>query len=214
MSRARPIILPNGKKKWFDVHRNGEQATAEQLELLATIDTACDLDDLLDESLTQGQVIARLREALGSNPIPREVLDRRQKWREQRRSQPKCRICAKEGDSTKHHFVNKWILRELSNYQQKWAQRTQNCIPLCIDCHRNLHARDDSDKSIVEYLSDKEKQFVHAAIKALLHERPVIFELQVLGDARVYEARLIQDWCRKEFLVVEAEDSVPLAVAA
>src|SRR4051812_47086159 len=104
MSRARPIA-----DQWFDVQKNGQKATAEQLELLATVE-GVDIDDLLEEVLTQGEVVMRLREAFGQG-IPAEVLEKRQKWREKRRLEKKCRLCGKEHDSTKHHFVNRWMLK-------------------------------------------------------------------------------------------------------
>lgn len=200
MSRARPITIPGFDTYWFDTNKNGQKATDEQLELLATLEGK-DLDDMLDEVLTQGEVLRRLRAGLGKMPIPPEILLRRQKWRESRQVQPKCRICKKEGDSTKHHFVNKWILRELTHYASKWADRSKNCIPVCIDCHRDLHERGDEAKSIAGYLKDDERRFAHRAISALLHERPSVFELLVHGDPHVYEARLAKDWCDGRFIV-------------
>lgn len=221
MSRSRPIRTKDGvilrfrdgREAWIDRHKDGQKATAEQLELLATVDDV-DLDDLLDEVLTQGNVVDRVNQALGLVPvIPDEVLVKRQRWRAQRQTQPMCRKCEKVGDSTKHHFVNKWILRELRHYQEKWANRSRNCIPLCIRCHRDLHQRDDADKSIVRLLTDAEKAFAQEAVSALLHERPAIFELQLFGDPGVYEARLIQDWSRGEFRVAEPVEALELEAA-
>src|SRR3954469_4755582 len=120
MSRARSITV-NGQEFWFDMNRNHKKATDIQLELLATVEQV-DLEDLLEANPTQGYVLFCLREALGEG-IPIEALLRRQKWRRQRQAAPACRICAKQGDSTKHHFVNKWILKELDGYQSKWANR-------------------------------------------------------------------------------------------
>lgn len=210
MSRARPLKNKDGDiVAWVDVNRNGERATPGQLELLSTV-LDVPLDDLLDESLTQGEVVKRLHTALGNNPIPQEVLDKREAWRQQRQAQPKCRICSKEGDSTKHHFVNKWILKELEGYAKKWADRSKNCIPVCIDCHRDLHFRDDEDKSITPYLNDREKQFAHEAIRALIHEKPRLFELLLLGDSSVYESQLICDWCNGLFVVEEIRTQLRL----
>lgn len=213
MSRARPIILGEDHAVWFDTKRNGQRASDEQVELLALVERI-ELDDLLDISLTQGEVIDRLRKALGQDRIPVEVLERREKWREERHSLPPCRICDKEGDSTKHHFVNKWILRELQYYAQKWADRTKNTIPLCIHCHRGLHLRDDkdefyiADKSIVSRLTEVEKAFVEAALQALFEEHPKLLILIARGDDSSYEARLVKDWIEGKFRPIEKAVSI------
>src|SRR5689334_16595627 len=123
----------NGEVIWFNTSNGHKQATDKQLELLAIVEEA-DLEDLLESAITQADVLRRLQNAFGTNVIPHEVLLRRQKWREQRSTAPSCRICKKEGDSTRHHFVNKWILKELDQYETKWSKRTENCIPVCIDC--------------------------------------------------------------------------------
>jgi hypothetical protein len=215
MSRVRDIRMPDGTVVWFDTTRNGEKATEEQLELLATtLDEASqevELDDVLDisswynEELTQGEVILRLREALGQGSVPTEIVAKRQKWREDRRKQPACRICGKEGDSTKHHFINKWILKELSGYAAKWADRTKNCIPLCIECHRDIHSRVSGAHPIAPYLTDKERAFAQAAIQALADEHPRLFILIGKGADSVYEARLIKDWIEGAFKPDEAQ---------
>lgn len=192
MSRARPIA-----GKWFDLHQNSQKATAEQLELLASTEDI-DLDDLLEEVLTQGDVVERLRKALGQT-IPPEVLLRRQKWREERQVSKDCRICGRKGDSTQHHFVNRWILKELDGYQHKWADRKKNCIPVCIDCHRDLHSRSNGPMSIADKLTDREKEFATAAIQALFDEHPKLFLLVARGQDSVYEARLVRDWIEGKF---------------
>lgn len=212
MSRARDYLDPRtGETIWFDV--KNLTPTDRQIELLALVEHA-ELDDLLEGSLTQRGIYDRLHASLREASIPAEVLRRRDEWREQRQTQPPCRKCGKIGDSTKHHFVNKWILRELTNYQQKWACRTKNCIPICIDCHRDIHSRECSDKHIGPYLIDEERQFAQAAIKAFLHERPVIFGLQLEGDPEhSYEACLIRDWCNGAFKAssLEAVDKESIA---
>lgn len=206
MSRARPIILPNGEKMWFDVNRNSEKATEEQIELLTSV-LDIDLDELLDEVLTQGEVLRQLREALGQGErVPAAVLLRRQRFRAARQALPQCRICRKEGDSTKHHFVNKWILRELSGYAQKWADRSQNCIPVCLACHRDLHSRANGPVSIADKLTEQEKAFANAALSALADERPKLLILIARGDDSVYEARLVKDWIEGHF---SAEEVAP-----
>lgn len=196
MSRARPIEI-NGEKFWFDTSRNNEKATDKQIELLATVEQV-DLEDLLESVVTQGEVLRRLREALGTTPvIPHDVLVRRQKWRKQRSEQPCCRMCSKVGDSTKHHFVNRWILKELDSYERLWADRKLNCIPLCIDCHRDLHERNDVPISIVPYLTDAEKEYAGRALTAFAEQRPKVFILVAKGTA--YESQLLRDWLAGEF---------------
>jgi hypothetical protein len=200
MSRARPITI-NGETHWFDTGKNHRKATDKQIELLATVEQV-EIDDLLESNITQGEVIRRLREALGTpQVIPHWVLEKRQKWRRERAEQPNCRMCGKVGDSSKHHFVNKWILRELSNYASKWSSRKENCIPLCIDCHRDLHYRDNGPVSIAPYLTDAEKQYADRALSALAEERPRLLILIAKGDDSVYEARLAKDWIEGKFEV-------------
>lgn len=202
MSRARPVHLPDGQVEWFDTSKNTEQASDEQLELLSVIEDT-DLDDLLDAVLSQGEVLFRLREVLGQNAIPEDVVSRRQKWRDSRQIQPQCRICGKEGDSTKHHFVPKWILRELEQYGSKWSDRSKNCVPVCMNCHRHLHMRDNSEKSFVRYLTEDEKDYVENALTRLAEERPKLLILIGRGSPNVYESRLIQDWMEGKFLCLE-----------
>lgn len=192
MSRARSVLI-NDERFWFDVNQNHRKATDEQLELLTMLEDV-DFDELLESNITQGDVITRLRSALGTNAIPEDVILRRDKWRADRQVQPECRLCGKVGDSTKHHFVPKWILRELSGYSSKWSNRRDNCIPACIDCHRDLHDRNGSAKSIVGLLTDKEKEFADRALTALSEERPKLMLLIARGDDAVYEARLAKDW--------------------
>ncbi len=191
-SRARAITY-NGEKHWFDMSQQNAKATDKQLELLAVVEEA-DIDELLEASITQAEVLTRLREAMGGTVIPHEVLLRRQKWRKQRQRQPNCRICGKVGDSTRHHFVNKWILRELHSYTTLWSNRRENCIPVCIDCHRDLHDRNGTPKSIAHLLTDKEKAFASRALEQLAEERPKLLILLAKGDSTVYEAQLVKDW--------------------
>lgn len=222
MSRARPITI-NGETHWFDTDKNHRKATDKQLELLSTVEQV-ELEDLLESNITQGETLNRLREALGQNPIPMEILARRQAFRKERATQPPCRMCGKLGDSTKHHFVNKWILKELESYERKWSNRKENCIPLCINCHRNLHYRYNGPVSIAEYLTDSEKAYADRALTALAEERPKLLILIAKGDDSVYEARLIKDWFEGKFNIAHAEGcestdlvseaEVPLAAVA
>lgn len=198
MSRARPIECPDRETLWVDTLRNNEKATEEQLELLMTVE-AVELDDLLEEDPTQGEAVTRLRRLLGQDTIPPAVIKRRERLRGERQQRPTCRRCGQRGNSTKHHFVNKWILRELDNYAQKWADRSKNCISLCIECHRNIHSRDEGVHSMVDLLTDEEKGFVEAALQALEQEHPSLLILVGRGDSSVYESRLVKDWIEGYF---------------
>jgi cytochrome c553 len=199
MSRARPIA-----GHWFDIQKNGQKATVEQLELLATVE-GTDFDDFLErQPLTQGDVVKRLRENLGQT-IPEEVFLRRQKWREERQHEKACRLCGTEGDSTRHHFVNRWMLLRLKDYQRKWADRRDNCIPVCLRCHRNLHSRNGVAHSIVPHLNDQERAFAQKALIALKEEQPGLFIWIAEGTDRVYETRLVRDYLEGKFNVPEEE---------
>lgn len=218
MSRARYIKLPKAlvedpeeDRIWFDTNLNGAKAKPQHLELLALVEDI-DLDDLLDEHIVQATVIERLRDALGQNNIPEDIIQRREEWRAQRHTEEPCRICDAEGDSTRHHFVNRWILKELVDYAWKWSPRVRNCIPVCIRCHRNLHEREGPAKSIVEYLNDEERAFVQAALEALGKERPSLFVLLVCGDDSVYESKLLKDYALGFFRHTEAEQIIPAKV--
>lgn len=201
MSRARPIDLPHDiahelglpdARIWFDVHRNGDKASVEQLELLVVV-TGDELDDLLDADVTQGALIRHLREALGQGCIPAEVAERQRAYREMRKHAPECRSCGLPGNSTRHHFVNKWIMKTLSNYVEVGA-RPLCTIPLCIECHRDLHDRSDEAVSIVPHLTRAERCFASDLIERLRRERPGIFNLLSEGAPETYEARLVRDW--------------------
>lgn len=228
MSRARHIGsgCPTpclNQSHWFNISDSHLKATDEQLELLASFEDV-DIEELFEAGITQGECLRRLREALGQIPeIPEAVRKRRDKFREQRRSAPPCRICGKEGDSTKHHFVNRWILRELESYERLWANRRENCIPVCIDCHRDLHDRNGTPKSIAHLLTADEKAFANRAITALSEERPKLLILIGRGSSQVYEARLIKDWMEGKFdqdaeasqdARLPADLAVPLAAVA
>src|SRR3982751_2604372 len=115
MSRARSIVI-DGVEHWFDTSLDGQPAQAEQLELLIDA-TGVELDEILDADLTQGQCILAIREALHGNVVPPEVMERKRQRRAAQARRPECRICKVEGKSTKHHFIPRWIMRELENYQ-------------------------------------------------------------------------------------------------
>lgn len=214
MSRARYIDLSKdpADRIWFDTHLDGEKARPAHLEVLALVDDL-DIDDLLDGHVTQKDVINRLRNALGQNGIPEEIKERREKWKEARRVAPKCRLCNRPGDSTKHHFVNKWILRELREYSKKWSDRTFNTIPVCMTCHRNLHEREGPAKSIVEYLNTEEREFAWRALDAFCEQHPKMSMFIARGNDSVYEARLMKDFIIGLFNPVEETIVVTPAVA-
>lgn len=192
MSRARDIWV-GGEQVWFDTKLDGEKARLDHLELLALVEEI-DIDDLLDGHITQKEVMFRLRKTLGQHSIPEDIRERRRAWKEARRVAPKCRICDAEGDSTKHHFVNKWILKELRDYARLWSDRSENTIPVCLKCHRNLHERTGPAKSIVEYLTTEEKEFAWRALKAFTEQKASTAWLIALGDDSVYEARMMKDF--------------------
>lgn len=211
MSRARDIWIGD-EQVWFDTRLDGERARTDHLELLALVENL-DIDDLLDGHVTQKEVILRLRNALGQNSIPDEIKERRKIWKEERRVAPQCRLCDAKGDSTKHHFVNKWILKELREYAKKWSDRSFNTIPVCLKCHRNLHERTGPAKSIVEYLTTEEKEFTWRALDAFCEQHPKMAMLIARGDDSVYEARLMKDFVIGLFDPVEESIVVTPAVA-
>lgn len=194
MSRARPIgKRPDGTiALWVDTNRDGQRASPKQLEYLAALEDV-DVDDLLDEQLTQGQALLRLRMILGEGGVPAEVEARREAHRIQRTRRPPCRICGKLEDSTKHHFLPRWLMRELSNYKD-WADRRRCTIPVCRDCHDLLHDRTNGERSIALLLEPEERKRLSQMIEQLRRERPVLFDLLKNGDRSVYESCLIQDW--------------------
>lgn len=205
MSRARSINH-DGETFWFDTSVNGTPAKPNQLELLAAVENI-DLDDLLDEGLNQGEVIDRLRCALGQGGtvvIPAEIVERQRKRRENAQTQRICRAhpgneeC--EGRITRHHFVTKWLMLELDNYNA-YSRRDKCTIPLCVGFHRDLHMRrSDTDKSIVEYLTDEDKYWANKMLNELEEQHPKIMKLLRKGDPAVsYEAQLIRDYDAGKF---------------
>ena len=209
MSRARSINH-DGEIFWFDTNVNGAPAKPNQLELLAAVENI-EIDDLLDEGLNQGAVIERLRIGLDQGVIPVEVVERQRARREAAQTQRVCRAhpgnegC--EGRITRHHFVTKWLMKELENYQS-YARRDRCTIPLCVGFHRDLHMRNTSDKSIVEYMTDEERHFAHKMLSELEEQHPKIIALARAGDPEVsYEARLIRDYDEGKFAVESLTNS-------
>jgi hypothetical protein len=199
MSRARPV-----GGLWFDRQKANEKATVEQLELLSATENVS-LDDLLDEGLRQGEIIERLRAALGETLVPQEVLERRRIAKENAKRQPACRICSSfgwdcEGSITRHHFIPRWMMLNLENYQS-YAARAKCTIPICIGRHRDLHLRGDTDtpKSMAQFLTDDERKFAQKLLDELREQHPAIFDLVAGGDESTYESVLIRDYISGAF---------------
>jgi hypothetical protein len=200
MSRARPINLPDGTQIWFDQNQNGQKATTNQLAWLAAAEDT-PIDSLLDEGLSQGQVLFRLRAAMEPGTIPFDIIERRRKAREEARRQPGCRICSKldlecDGDITRHHFVPRWMMLELENYAA-YAARSKCTIPICIGRHRDLHLDDDREtpKSIAQFMTDDERAFAQQMLEELEWQHPRMFKLIRGGVAgKEYERQLIEDY--------------------
>lgn len=198
MSRARPITV-DGEAIWFDQRRNNERASIKHLEALAMAEDIS-LDDLLDEGLSQGQVIFRLRVADNDHAIPAEVLERRRLRKLEASRQPQCRICTLAGNTcegmiTRHHFIPRWLMLTLENYQA-YAARPKCTIPICLGRHRDLHFRgeDDPPKSIAQYLTEPERLFAQKMLTELKDEHPAIWALIEGGDAHTYEYQLVRDF--------------------
>jgi hypothetical protein len=206
MSRSRPFDF-DGERHWFDVR---SKATAAQLELLADVE-GIELDDLLDEGLSQRQVLYRLHQF--QNLIPEHVLERRRQrefWQSQVLA---CRVCSMNGEEcegriTRHHFVPRWMMLLLENYEA-YAMRSLCTIPVCVGRHRDLHLRDESPKTIVPYLRLHERQFAQKMLDELKAQRPAIFELLLGGDENSYEYQLVRDHSLGEFVSTHAAYELP-----
>lgn len=199
MSRAKKFDN-HGQDIWFD-YKN-PAPTVEQLELLSDYE-GISLDDLLDEGLTQKKVAQRLFEAINCDLVPPEVLERRRLRALEQLTAPRCRWCHLhsdecEGSITRHHFVPRWLMLLLDNYQA-YAARSMCTIPICLGRHRDLHTRRDNPKSIAECLTDYERQFAQRMLDELREEHPATFDLMAGGDEHSYEAQLIRDYLSGEF---------------
>lgn len=203
MSRVRPIKYGD-KTHWFDTRRNNDQATLNQLELLADV-KGISLDDILDEPLTQSQVLDRIREEINPDAIPAKVLAARRARRAAARKDSECRICHThglecEGLITRHHFVPRWLMLELENYAS-YAARTKCTIPICLSKHRDLHTRGEGwERSVVPYLNVEEREFAQKLLNELKEQHSGIYELILAGDESItYEARLLYDYSKGLF---------------
>jgi len=209
MSRARDWTHPiTGELHWFDVHG---MAGIRELEVLADAEDI-DLDDLFDANLSSKEVLFRLNKL--SELIPEAGLNKLKK--RQTQGEPEtCRICPLlgrecEGRMTKHHFVPRWIMLELADYEV-YAPRRLCTVPACAGSHRWLHMRtEEGSKSIAPYLDKNEKALAHHLIGTLRQERPRIYALLAGGDKNSYEWQLVQDWRRGLFDVRgEGKDPFP-----
>lgn len=199
MSRARPIEFPDGTTIWFDQNRNGQKATPNQLAWLAAAENV-PIDSLLDEGLSQGQVLFRLRQALEPGTIPLDIIERRRKAREEAKRQPACRICTTldlecDGEITRHHFIPRWMMLELENYEA-YAARSKCTIPICIGRHRDLHLDDDLEtpKSIAQFMTDDERKFAQRMLEELEWQHPAMFKFIRQGGKGTYEQQLLEDY--------------------
>ena len=212
MSRARPFLdKKTNKTYWMD---QKSRATVQQLELLSAYEDI-PLDDLLDEGLTQKQLLYRLRVASDSSVIPPEVLERRREHLRQGRIEPKCRVCSLhgwecEGRITRHHFIPRWLMKELENYVS-YASRSACTISICLGRHRDLHYRGDGTvKSIVPYMREHERKFAHKMLDELKEQHPKIYLLLEQGEEDyAYESQLVLDHMRNRFLSTQDLYALP-----
>jgi hypothetical protein len=191
---------------WFDY---GSEATPEQLVLLADFSQE-PIDDLLDSGLTQKEVARRLFSMEGL--IPEHVLEARRRRREGQQNPPVCRWCSVhglkcEGYSTRHHYVPRWLMLLLENYQA-YAPRSLCTIPICLGRHRDLHLRGGIFKSISECLTERERLFAQKMLDELREEHPFVFDLLAGGDGNAYEAQLIGDYLSGEFRRDVSQDAM------
>jgi hypothetical protein len=180
------------------------KATSIQLETLADA-LGIPLDDLLDEGMNQGEVRRRLTDIFHSDVIPQEVLEARRAAKELAATAPTCRICSAfewdcEGRITRHHFIPRWMMLTLENYQA-YAARVKCTIPICVGRHRDLHLRGDTDtpKSIAQFLTEPERAFAQKMLDELRDQHPAVFDLIAAGDESTYEAVLIRDYMHGAF---------------
>lgn len=196
MSRAKSFMY-DGATHWFDYKG---MATVSQLELLADL-TDEPIDDLLDAALSQKEVARRLFENNGL--VPPHVLENRRRAREEAAHGAPCRWCTHhglkcEGRITKHHYVPRWLMLEMENYES-YAPRRICTIPICLGRHRDLHMRGGNPKSIVPYLNERERQFAQKMLEELRDQHSGLWALLEAGDSQAYEGQLIRDFLSGEF---------------
>ena len=183
---------------WFN-YKNAV-ATVEQLEFLADL-TGEPIDDILDAGLSQREVADRLFAHDGL--IPAHVLEARRRAKAAARRAPACRWCDLyglrcEGRITRHHYVPRWLMLQLENYEA-YAPRRICAIPICLSRHRDLHLRDDSPKSIVACLNQRERAFAQRMIDELQEQHPKVYDLIASGDEYTYEGTLFSDYLSGAF---------------
>lgn len=224
MSRAKSFNH-NGETIWFD-YKN-PAPTVAQLEALADY-TGTPIDDLLDAGLTQKKVAGQLFELQNSDLIPPEVLERRRQRAAEQADAPACRWCHRygtecEGSITRHHFVPRWMMLMLENYQA-YASRSMCTIPICLARHRDLHTRRDNPKSIVGCLNLQERMLAQKMLDELREQHSATFDLIAGGDEHSYEAQLLRDYLNGKLFpyptvvisgeTVESPDASVVSVAA
>lgn len=190
----------------FDKKASHKKATASQLSGLAAAENI-PLDDLLEEGLTQGEVRRRMTDIFHGDVIPPEVMERKRALKEAAKLQPSCRICATlgsdcEGFITRHHFVPRWMMLKLENYQA-YAARSRCTIPICIGRHRDLHLDGDTDtpKSIAQFMTVTERQFAQKMLDELYEQVGPSTRnwLDMGATGREYDTQLIQDYHAGDF---------------
>lgn len=193
MSRAKQYTYDGGSL-WFD-YKN-PVATVEQLELLSDL-TETPIDDLLDGDIGQKECARRLFAFDGL--VPEHVLERRRQRIEAQRHAPPCRWTLIDpehqcqGFSTRHHFVPRWLMLLLKDYDL-YSARSLCTIPLCLSSHRDLHMRGGTPKSIIACLDERERAFAQGMLEELQDQHPAVFDLIAQGDSNAYEAQLISDY--------------------
>lgn len=203
MSRAKKFIH-NGEEIWFD-YKN-PAPTVPQLEALSDW-SGISLDDLLDEGLTQKKAAQWLFDLQDPDCVPPEVRERRRLREEEQANAPACRWCGHEhleceGGITRHHFIPRWLMLMLDNYEA-YAARSMCTIPICLGRHRDLHSRTGNPKSIAHLLSEREKMFAQKLLDELQEQHPATFDLISYGDEHSYEAQLVQDYLLGRFFPSE-----------
>ena len=212
MSRVREV-----SGLYFDKHKHNEDPTVGQLERLADL-SGDPIEDLLEAGFNQKQVMEALRSLEGTMNRPPHIRAKIRLAEDQA-----CRICTPlsqvcEGQITRHHFVPKWMMKELEDYRA-YASRGVCTIPICLGRHRDLHLRGEeprratldrllrrpkrslTSKHVSDILSQEERGFADKLIQEFRDQHPGIFDNMVAGDETSYEHILVMDFLKGRFKV-------------